>query len=306
MSVTDINFRPGQEISGRWDGHRYTVIRELGSGGTARVLLVKNTEHKYLAMKVSRDLPGITREHRTLLFLNSNRDIKHLGIIPGVYELDDYWDNGHTYHYIIMDYCPGRVLQDLKGGLSPGEISNVGLMLAIFLHYLHQAGFVYGDLKPGNILYDRATKKLSIVDFGSVCPKGRSLQQYTPLYDRSSWQAGSRSGDEKYDLFALSMLLLSLQSGTGDYMKKRSINLLLKKLKPLEHKNDLLPVIVKGLRQEYEVSCKMAFDLWRCRGRQTIFGHPSNSGAAAIRWGINLAGAVSAFFFIVSLLYYYQ
>lgn len=300
MTESGSHLHPGQEIIGRWDGNRYVVLRELGSGGTGRVLLVENAAGKNLAMKISRDLPGITREHRTLLFLNNNRDIKNLRVLPGVYELDDYCEMGITYHYIVMDYCPGSGLQQFKGSLRPEEIASVGLMLAIFLFYLHRSGFVFGDLKPANILYDRRSRKLSVVDFGSVCPRGRVLLQYTPLYDRSSWQAGNRCGDEKYDLFALSMLLLSLHGGTSGYLKKRSITELLGKLKSLKSGNALMPVIVKGLRQEYEVLSEMAVDLWQRRGvrDQKIY-----SGSGHINRAVNLVGVISVFFFIVSLLF---
>ncbi|MFZ5639843.1 MAG: protein kinase domain-containing protein [Bacillota bacterium] len=303
MSGLGLFFHPGQEITGRWDGSRYNVVRELGTGGTAKVLLVKNADGESRAMKISRDLPGITREHRTLLFMNNNRDIKNLGIVPGVYELDDYCKNGLTYHYIIMDCCPGRSLQEYKGILQPEELVTVGLMLAIFLFHLHQAGYVFGDLKPGNILYDRTARKISVVDFGSVCPKGRIIQQYTPLYDRSSWQAGSRQGDEKYDLFALSMLLLSLHHGLGVHIKKRSITKLLWELRPLAARCRIIQVVIRGLRQEYGLLNEIAVDLWRCRGK---IEQQVSSGGGYMPLAVNLAGAISAFFFIMSLFYYYQ
>jgi serine/threonine-protein kinase len=303
MSGADLFFHPGQEITGRWDGNRYNVLRELGTGGTAKVLLVKNTDGGSRAMKISRDLPGITREHRALLFMNNNRAIKNLGIVPEVYELDDYCKNGLTYHYIIMECCPGRSLQEYKGILQPEELVTIGLMLAIFLFHLHQAGYVFGDLKPGNILYDRTARKISVVDFGSVCPKGRIIQQYTPLYDRSSWQAGSRQGDEKYDLFALSMLLLFLHQGLGVHVKKRSITELLWELKPMAARARIIHVIIRGLRQEYNLLNDFAADLWRCRGKtaQRVY-----VGGGYMPLAVNLAGAISAFFFIISLFYFYQ
>jgi len=303
-------FCPGQEITGRWDGNRYTVERELGSGGTARVLLVKNTANgKVSAMKISRDLPGITREHRTLLFLNNNREIKNLGILPGVYELDDYCEDGITYHYIIMDYCPGKGLGELKGRLQPADIAKIGLVLAIFLHHLHKAGYIFADLKPGNILYDPGAQRLSVVDFGSVCPKGSSIRQYTPLYDRRNWQAGARYGDERYDLFALSMLLLSLHPGMSKYLKGGSITELLNKLRPLTAGYRLMPVIIRGLRQEFSLSGEMAAELWQRRGtgRETwkTWG-PVNAGGNDMYWPVGLAGAFSAFLFVLSIFYYYQ
>lgn len=297
MNESGIRFCPGQEITGRWDGNRYVLVRELGSGGTASVLLVKDAAGKELAMKISRDLPGITGEHRTLLFLNSNRDIKNLRVLPGVYELDDYTERGITYHYIVMDYCPGLGLQQFKGSLNQGEIASVGSMLAIFLFHLHQVGFVFGDLKPANILYDRMIRKLSVVDFGSVCPKGRVIQQYTPHYDRSSWQAGNRCGDEKYDLFALSMLLLSLHGWASRYLKKRSIIELLRRLKFLGTGNALLPVIIKGLRQEYACLSDMAVDLWQHRG---MGDRKVSSGSEYIDWAVSLTGVFSVFLFVVS------
>lgn len=299
-----IRFSPGHEIRGRWDGNLYIIERELGSGGTASVFLVRNAEDgRVLAMKISRELSGITGEHRTLLFLNQQSEIKNLGILPQVYELDDYCEEGNTYHYIIMEYRNGEALQNIKGRLSAKEIGAVGMMLAIFLHYLHGAGYVFGDLKPGNILYDFVTRKLTVVDFGSVCPKGRNIQQYTPLYDRQNWQAGSRRGDEKYDLFALSMLLLSLHSGVNKALKCRNLTQLLAALTSSSAGNCLLPVIIRGLRQEYSLSGEMAVELWRSRNNSSQ-GSPARR--RTLDRAVNVAGAVSAVFFILSILFYYQ
>jgi len=292
---------PGQIISGRWEQKSYKVIRMLGLGGTAQVYLVQGENGHLRAMKTSPDIIGITHEHRILCFLNHSKPLKRLGIVPAVYELDDFQRGREVYHYIITDYCSGTNLGKYKGKLNASDIAVIGKKTAEFLSCLHETGFIFGDLKPGNILYDFNAKNIYITDFGSVSMKGHFLKQFTPGYDRVSWRAGTRMADEQYDIFSLGMLLTTLKlgkiRGRSEKGTEYLVSLVTRRVRP----ESLQKVILKALRQETQNCGEIALAL----------GVVSSSGSAAQGSGetavfVNVVGTTSVISFILSLIYYYH
>ena len=203
----------GHLICGWWERNIYRVERVLGRGGTAHVYLVRDTRGALKAMKISPDRVGVTHEHRILRLLNQAEGGTKQSVVPQVYELDDVFIENTVYHYIITQFCPGTDLAKCLGRLAIPDVLAIGVQIARFLSCLHSSGFVYGDLKPGNVVYDPRAKTVHIVDYGSVSIKGNGLHQYTPGYDRASWQAGTRMADEKFDIFSLGMLLALLIMG---------------------------------------------------------------------------------------------
>jgi len=295
-----LSFKPGALITGRWERNCYKVIRLLGRGGTGVVYLVKDENGELRAMKISSDLIGITREHRTLLFLNrGNRTVK-LKAVPEVYELDDFQIGSTVYHYIVLDYCPGVSLGKYKGRLTARQVAMIGQQAARFLDCLHRAGLVFGDLKPGNVLYDFKNNIIYVIDYGSVCFKGQSLKQYTPDYDRASWQAGTRIADENYDTFTLGMFLTSLAlgkvSGTGAGLAGL-ISIITRGIKhPL-----LREAVLKTLQQRPPRCREVAAELSIVLEEDEV-----KAGCEGIGGFVNFIGIASAVSFMLSLAYYYQ
>src|SRR5699024_11453595 len=89
----------------------------------------------------------------------------------------------------------------------------IGLFLIQLLQQLsalHEAGFIFGDLKLENMLVDKRDMRLRFVDVGGVTKVGRAIKEYTAFCDRASWQLGSRKAEASYDLFALVMTCLQI------------------------------------------------------------------------------------------------
>jgi serine/threonine-protein kinase len=76
------------------------------------------------------------------------------------------------------------------------------------------------------------------------------VKEFTPLYDRASWNMGLRRADEKYDLFSLSMLLSTLLLRKNFMPGKVSMNQLIKKLKDMHISLKLVSLIHRGLTQK--------------------------------------------------------
>lgn len=97
-------------------------------------------------------------------------------------------DNAVIFSYMVMPRY-GMTLHDLfesrKGLLSAASIYSLGIQMINILEQIHQAGFVFNDLKLDNLLFDmdadakklRTTEEnifdknnINIIDFGFVCP----------------------------------------------------------------------------------------------------------------------------------------
>src|SRR5690606_6074222 len=74
---------------------------------------------------------------------------------------------------------------------------------------LHRRQYTFGDLKTDTVLVSEYGK-IDLIDYGGVTEKGRSVRQFTEVYDRGFWNAGSRKADEAYDLFPFAVLCLHL------------------------------------------------------------------------------------------------
>lgn len=193
-------------IRGRWSGKNYILQRKLGSGGIGEIYLVKDDCGKSFAMKVSRDLISITKEYGYL------ERFSPMGFVPKVYELDDCEKDKNIYHFFIMEYVEGYTLREAlsKEKLSFGNKLDIVRIIADVLRDINSQGFVYTDLKYENIMVDRKNGLIRLIDLGSIIPVGDKVKEYTPMYDRSNWNAGSRTADLSYQVFAVVILLISM------------------------------------------------------------------------------------------------
>ena len=293
--------KPGQIITGRWERNRYQAVRFLGSGGSGLVYLVRDKEARLRAMKLSTDIVSISHEHRILIHLNNNCGLNDSNMVPQVYELDDFQLGSVVYHFLITEYFEGKSLGRLVGRTGCSRALAIGVQISWFLSCLHKAGYVFGDLKPGNIILDREQDEIHIIDYGSVSVKGHSLKQYTPGYDRANWQAGDRIADEGYDMFSLGMLLLSLvlgkQNQTGNHNLNEVISMAVKKIKD----KTLLNVIIKCLKQEAGTCFEPAGCL-----EVIPADMPGAEAGPEVGAFVNYIGAVSIISFMLSVVYYYQ
>lgn len=290
-------FKKGQMISGRWEHGRYRILRRIGCGGNGLVYQVEDQQGLLKAVKISPDIYALTCEYRIMVFLRCCRELSDAHIMPQVYEIDDFQVGSTVYHFIVMEYCPGKNLGLYKGRLKEIDAVRVGSRVGCFLNYLHRAGLVFGDLKPSNIIYDFQTGSVRVIDYGSVTVKGKPLKQFTPCYDRASWQAGSRTADERYDMFALGLLLAALMLGKlcPCNNTERSYSELTKGI----NNRELKKIIVKALAQTADDCGELADNLSLLLedGEPPTIFNPETA--------INYVGVASATSFIMSLVYYY-
>jgi serine/threonine-protein kinase len=135
------------------------------------------------------------------------------------------------------------------------------LQLLNDLDKLHENGWVFGDLKPENLIVTGPPPRIRCIDVGGTTIQGRAIKEFTEFFDRGYWGLGSRKAEPSYDLFAVAMIMINLaypkrfSKTTGGISQLREAIRLKPELKPLE------TVMAKSLQGSYDSAKQMRADL---------------------------------------------
>lgn len=259
----NIVLQPDSILEGKWYNKEFRVVKQLDSGGTASLYLVREipTDREYAA-KISEDITGIDREYRVLGKLDG------LPYVPRVYCRDDCVIDGKNYYFFCMSYLMGKNLKGLfKGVRVPHRTAlEIIIIIGTILDRMNRYNLYYCDIKPENIMFDKKTGCVCIIDFGGVVEKGSAITQFTPDFDRASWGRGERTADEGYQNFALMMMLLDflmddLQSCGRDYDR------LMDQIDRSQLSKSLKEVIIKGLKQDSPSLKRLIVDITKAARR---------------------------------------
>jgi serine/threonine protein kinase len=164
------SFQAQQLLQGRYRNFivgRYKLLQPLGAGGMSKVFLCEHVEMGHrVAMKVLARQRGTDPE----LLARFLREARVAGALnhPNVVRSHDIDSSGGEIHYIIMDFVDGIALDALtrrRGRLKPDHAAHYITQAACGLQYVHDAGLLHRDIKPGNLLVDR-TGVVKILDLG--------------------------------------------------------------------------------------------------------------------------------------------
>jgi transcriptional regulator with GAF, ATPase, and Fis domain len=142
---------------------------------------------------------GSVVRHRTLV------EVLEAGTIE-----DHVSARGVGQPYLLMDYFPGEAL---KPGWSPQDLEALAFEVLDGLDAIHAAGWIHGDLHPGNLLARRAGSivEARILDFGRARRaeggRGEPALGGTPRYLAPELLKG-QPADHRADLYAAGALFL--------------------------------------------------------------------------------------------------
>jgi serine/threonine protein kinase, bacterial len=198
---------PGTVIVGKWHAQSYRVLKPLGFGANGVVYLASGPTGQ-VALKISDNSMSITSEVNVLKNFSK---VQGLSLGPSLLDVDDWFrtDRGLTVPFYVMEYVNGEnFIQFIeKRGIEWTGILCSQLLLE--LDKLHQAGWVFGDLKPDNLLVSGPPPQIKWLDVGGVTVQGRSIKEFTEFFDRGYWGMGSRVAEPSYDLFAVAMIMIN-------------------------------------------------------------------------------------------------
>ncbi|MGJ7923185.1 protein kinase domain-containing protein [Neobacillus sp. LXY-4] len=196
---------PGTVIEGKWHRNRYTIIKELGFGANGIVYLAQ-TNHQRVALKMSDNGMSITSEVNVL---KSFAKVQGSSLGPSLLDVDDWVRRTGNVSFYAMEYIEGPDLLNFiqKNGHEWTKV--LILQLLSDLEKLHQNGWVFGDLKPENLIVTGPPPRIRCIDVGGTTIQGRAIKEFTEFFDRGYWGLGSRRADPSYDLFAVAMIIIN-------------------------------------------------------------------------------------------------
>jgi len=175
---------------------RWPVIRQLAGDSRCSVYVSSDAEGGEVTVKIWN---GLTRGQSTstdLTLLRLLDSASRVMAVPTV-GLPRFVDVGLSTvgPYIVYEHEEGLPL-DQVGSLPPAELLDVCLKLAAALSSLHDLGCDHGDIAPRNVIYDRASCQLCLIDAFDISPVGdgtiRSILFCPPNWERLSQQAIDR------------------------------------------------------------------------------------------------------------------
>ena len=253
----EVNFSPGDVIVGKWNKNQYVILRELGSGATGTVYLAKSNQAK-VAVKVSHDTLSITSEVNVLKHLTKVQG-KTLG--PSFIEMDDWVSSQASLPFYVMEYVQGESLFVFMRQRKEEWFGILILQLLRDLSDLHKVGWVFGDLKPDNLLISGPPPKIRWLDVGGTTMVGRAVKEYTEFFDRGYWGMGSRKAEPSYDLFAVAMIIINYAYPKRFNKKEGGWQQLQKSIDQNRWLRKYRHVLYKALQGQYPSADEMREDL---------------------------------------------
>ncbi|MFW6774937.1 serine/threonine-protein kinase [Nocardioides sp. CPCC 205120] len=201
---------------------RYALLELIGSGGMADVHRARDRVlERDVAVKVLRD-PGTPGAHHDR-FAGEARTLAALSHPGLVTVLDAGTDGGRPF--LVMQLVRGSTLREhcAAGALPPARVAHVGAQVAEALAYVHAAGVVHRDVKPGNVLVG-ADDRAWLADFGIARLMGEQAQLTragavigSPAYLSPEQVRGEQGVTAATDLYSLGLVLLEALTGRQVY-----------------------------------------------------------------------------------------
>lgn len=226
--MTDVGASGGRrDWVGRTLKGRYLVESVLGAGGMGTVYLAHDRDmDRKVVVKVphARLLDDVAFRERFTKEIRALTNLPHPHVVK-VLDAGESRDMGLTGEvaapFAVLEYLEGGSLRDrlAKGAQSPDEVLGWLDDVAKALDFVHSQGVVHRDVKPGNILFDRAGNA-ALADFGIVKALGgldtgltrTGITPGSPPYMGPEVGMGL-SLEATYDQYALGVLVYESLSG---------------------------------------------------------------------------------------------
>ena len=154
---------------------RYSIVRELGSGGFGTTYLAEDLDLPGNPPCVVKQLKTDFNDPETLqiarrLFTTEAKILQQLGSHPQIPQLFAYFEENQQF-YLVQEYIDGH---NLSVEITPEKILSESYVKAFLLQVLEPLKFIqqhqviHRDLKPDNLIRRQDDGKIFLIDFGAV------------------------------------------------------------------------------------------------------------------------------------------
>ena len=274
-------------------GDHYLLEDELGRGGMAVVYRALDVRlNRRVAIKV---LPPELAYHadvreRFLREAQTAAALSHPSIVP-IFSVDER----AGVVFFVMALVEGESVAAMcrrSMECPPAEIARILREVADALAYAHAHGVVHRDIKPDNILIDRASGRPMVTDFGiarAMAVDSRltmtGVAMGTPTYMSPEQAMGEREVDGRSDQYSLAVVGYEMLAGAPPFRASNSPALLMKHVGeapvPIWVLRDDVPATLAGALMR--ALAKKPEERWRDAGqmRDALVGVGSAGAAAA-------------------------
>jgi serine/threonine protein kinase len=218
-------YQSEQLLEGRWQSlviaGKYAVLAPIGSGGMGQVFLCEHlvmrrrSAVKVLPARLTADPVAVERFRREARAIAA---LDHPNIVRA-YDVD----TADQVHFLVMEYVDGVPLQELVDRWGPVKVSAAADYIsqaARGLQHADEAGWVHRDVKPANLLLDRAGT-VKVLDLGLARLLAEGTEPLTgssdPLgtadYLAPEQATDSHAADIRADVYGLGATLYFLLTG---------------------------------------------------------------------------------------------
>jgi serine/threonine-protein kinase PknG len=202
--------------SGDLVGEQYEVVGCLAHGGLGWIYLARDhkVEQRWVVLKGLLDSDDESARAVALAERRSLAEVEH----PNIVKIINFVEHDGA-GYIVMEYVGGSSLKDMlrqrreanAGDADPLPVDEgIAYTLEVLsaFGYLHNAGLLFCDLKPDNVI--QTGDAIKLIDLGSV---RRVDDQVSPVYGTVGYQApeiGELGASVRSDLFTVARMLATL------------------------------------------------------------------------------------------------
>jgi len=217
-------------------GDHYLIENELGRGGMAAVFRAMDVRlQRRVAIKL---LPpdmafNAAMRSRFLREAQMAAQLSHPNIVP-IFAVDEREGLVYFVMALVDGESVARLLAD-QGQFEVDRVRRVIAEVADALDCAHRQGVVHRDIKPDNILIDRASGRPMVTDFGIARAAAEESRLTvtgsavgTPAYMSPEQAMGERDLDGRSDIYSLGVVAYQMLAGETPFRAANTPAMLMK------------------------------------------------------------------------------